>query len=140
LSSSPPDTESMDFDKTPSNEADSNNGSDEDDFTKKNQRSSVDDDNDFDNDDLDETDLRNIWRKRRKLSDHHQQSSTMQTEKTKHEQNNPNNNQTKVTNEYKNVDKHPGTNCLYVRPHDHQVPTVLPVHQDDIMVMSNRLV
>jgi hypothetical protein len=129
----------MDFDKTPSNDTD--NGSDDDDYTKKKQRSSVDDDLDFDNDDLDETGLRNIWTKRRKLTDHRQTSSSnIQTEVTKNEPNNSNSNQTKVNNEYKNVDKHPPTNCLYMRPHDHQVPTIIPVQHDDVMVMSNTLV
>jgi len=128
----------------PSNDTESTMGSDEDDFTKKKQRSSMDDDIEFDNDDLDETDPRNIWRKRRKYSDHNQMSSIMQTEVTTIEQNNSNNNnnnnQMKTTNDYKNLDKYPQTNSLYMRPHDHQVPTVLPVQHDDFMVMSSRLV
>jgi hypothetical protein len=130
----------IDFDKTPSNDTESNMGSDEDDFTKKKQRPSIDDDLDFEIDDLDETDPRNIWRKRRKYSDNQQLLTMIQTEGTRIEQNNPNNNQMKTTNDYKTVDKYPKTNCLYMRPHDHQVPTVMPVHHDDLMVMSSRLV
>jgi hypothetical protein len=130
----------MDFDKTPSNDTESNNSSDEDDLGKKKQRSSIDDDND----DLDGSDPRNIWRKRRKLSDHHQISSVVQTEKTKVvEQDNSknNNNQIKSNQDFKNIDKYPNTNYSYMRPHDHQVPSAIPIHHDDLMIMSsNRLV
>jgi hypothetical protein len=134
----------IDCDMILSNDTESTIGSDEDDFTKKKQRSSIDDDIEFDNDDLDETDPRNIWRKRRKYSDHRQMSSIMQTEVTTMEQNNSNNNnnnnQMKTTNDYKNLDKYPQSNCLYIRPHDHQVPTVIQGQHDDLMVMSSRLV
>jgi hypothetical protein len=129
----------MDFDKTPSNDAESIIGSDEEDFTKKKQRSSIDDDLDFGNDDLDETNPRNIWRKRRKFSNNHQISTMMETDITKIEQNNSNNNQINTTNDYQNVDKYPNTNSLYIRPHDHQVPTTIPGHHDDSILMANRL-
>ncbi|CAF0716398.1 unnamed protein product [Adineta steineri] len=135
LSSSPSDTDMLEFNKLYSNETESNNGSDEDDFAKKKSCPS-NDTMDFDNDDFDETDLHNIWRKRRKLSNTHQFSSTMQTD-TRTEQNNSNNTQMKNTNNYKNNNKYSNTNCLYMRPHDHQVPTILPVQHGDVMVMSN---
>jgi len=130
----------MDFDKTPSNDTESNIGSDEDDSTKKKQNLLIDDDIDYDNDDLDETNPRNIWRKRRKFSDNHQMSSMMQTETIIIEPNNSNNNQMTTTNDYKHVEKYPQTNSLYMRPYDHQVPTVIPAHHDDLMIMSTRLV
>lgn len=135
----------LDSEKTPSNDTESFIGSDEEDYSKKKQRSSIDDDIDFDNDDLDESDPRNIWRKRRKYSDNNQMSSTIQSQATTMESNNlnnlnNNNNQMKSTNDYKNLDKYPKTNCLYMRPHDHQVPTVMPVQHDDVMVMSSRFV
>jgi hypothetical protein len=138
-SSSSSDIEMIDLDKTPSNDTESNNGSDEDDYTKKKQHSSVDDDIEFENEELDGTDLRNIWRKRRNFSNN-QMSSIMQTELTTTEQNNSNNTQIQTTNDYQNIDKYPQTNSLYIRPHDHQVPTILPVQHDDLMAMSNRLV
>lgn len=65
----------MDLDKTPSNETESNNGSDDDDFSKRSSKQSADDDFDFDNDNYDESDPRNIWRKRRKVSPARQNSS-----------------------------------------------------------------
>jgi hypothetical protein len=129
----------MDFDKTPSNDAESTNESDEDDVTKKKQRP-LNDDMDYENDDSNETDLHNIWRKRRKLSNINQVSTMIPTGTTTIEQNSSNNNQTKNTNNYKNVDKYPPTNCLYMRPYDHQVPTIIPVQHDDVILMSNRLV
>jgi hypothetical protein len=130
----------MDLDKTPSNDTESTIGSDEDDLSKKKQRSFIDDDLDFDNDDLDGSDPRNIWRKRRKFIDPYQLLLNMQTEVTNIEPNNFNNNQIKPTTEHKNVDNYPKTNSLYMRPHDHQVPAAIAVQQDDLMAMSNRLV
>lgn len=130
----------MDLDKTPSNDTESTIGSDEDDLTKKKQRSFIDDDLDFDNDDLDGSDPRNIWRKRRKFIDPYQLLLNMQTEVTNIEPNNFNNNQIKTTTEHKNVDNYPKTNSLYMRPHDHQVPAAIAIQQDDLMAMSNRLV
>jgi hypothetical protein len=128
----------FDLDKTPSNDTESTIGSDEDDITKKKSRSSIDDDLDFDNDDLNGSDPRNIWRKRRKFIDPYQ--LLLQTESNESTNSNNNNNQMKTTNEYKNVDTYPKTNSLHMRPHDHQVPIVLPVQNDDLMTMSARLV
>ena len=96
---------------------------------------------DYDNEYIDETNPRNIWRKRRKLSNNHQMSSVMQTELTKIEEDNSNNNNQGQNNQnFKTYDKYPSTNTLHMRPHDHQVPTVFPMHHDDLMVMSNRFV
>lgn len=138
------DIEMLDSEKNPSVDTESFLGSDDDDFSKKKQRSSIDDDLDFDNDDLDETNPQNIWRKRRKYLDNNQMSSQMQTEITKMEtsnsNNNNNNNQMKTTNEYKNVDNNPKGNCLSMRPHDHQVPAIIPVQNDDVMILSSRFV
>ncbi len=136
-SSPSPDVEMMDFDKTPSNDTESNMGSDEDDFARKKQRSPLDDDFDFDNDNIG-SDPRTIWRKRPKFSNNNQTSSMMQTEITKMDERNPRSNQMKTTDTYKNVDKYPKTNGLYIRPYDHQVPTVIPAQRDDLMVMSSR--
>ncbi|CAF3151989.1 unnamed protein product [Rotaria sp. Silwood2] len=137
-SSSPTDIEMTDYEKTPSNDTESNNGSDEDDFTKKKLRSSMDDNFDYDNEDIDESNPRNIWRKRRKLSNNEQMPSRIQTEVTIIEPTNSNNNQIKTPIDYKNTDKYLQTNSLYMKPHDHQVPAVLPVQQDDLMTISNK--
>ncbi|CAF1129526.1 unnamed protein product [Rotaria sordida] len=72
LSLSLSDIEMTDVDKTPSNDTESSNGFDEDDFMKKKQHLPTDDENDK----LDETDPRNIWRKRRKLSNNNQIKTT----------------------------------------------------------------
>ncbi|CAF3753277.1 unnamed protein product [Rotaria sp. Silwood1] len=137
-SSSPTDIDMTDYDKTPSNETESNNGSDEDDFTKKKLRLSPDDYFDYDNEDIDESNPRNIWRKRRKLSHNDQVSSMIQTEITTIEQTNSNNNYIKTPNDYKNIDQYPQASSLYMKPHDHQVPAILSTHQDGSMIMSNK--
>jgi hypothetical protein len=145
----------MDLDKTPSNDTESTIGSDEDDLTKKKQRSFIDDDLDFDNDDLDGSDPRNIWRKRRKFTDPYQlllQAENEQTNSTNTSANtttttnnnnnntNSNNNKMKATNEYSDPGKYQQTSCSYMRPHDHQVPTVVPIQHDDSMMMATGLV
>ena len=152
FSSSPPtDIEMMDFDKTPSNDTESTLGSDDEDTTKKKQRSLIDDDFDFDNDFLNGSDPRNIWRKRRKFTDPYQlllevendqnnSTKTTTTTTTATTNNNSNNNQMKATNEYQDPSKYPQANCLYMRPHDHQVPTIVPVQHDDLMMMTTGLV
>lgn len=140
LSSSPTDIEMTNFDKTPSNDTESNNGSDEDDMTKKKQRSSIDDYADFDNEDLDETDPRNIWRKKRKLSNIDSTASVMHTDVSKGDTIISNTNQLNGTNELNKVDRYPKPNSSYLKPHDHQVPAPLPVQRDDVMLMSNKLV
>ena len=107
----------------------------------KKQQRSFNDDMEYENDDFDETDLHNIWRKRRKLNNIDQISSVMQTERaTRIEQNNSYTNQMKNTNEYKNINQYPKTNDLNMRPYDHQIPPTISVQQDDMMLMSNKLV
>ncbi|CAF1963911.1 unnamed protein product [Rotaria magnacalcarata] len=137
LSSSPADIQITDFDKTPSNDTESNNGSDEDDFIRKKHRSSVDDSLDYENEDLDETNPRNIWRKKRKLSNNDQISSVIQTDIKNTEQTNSNKNQMKTTNDFTHDDKYLQTNRLPMKPHDHQVPAMMSVQHDDLMAMSN---
>lgn len=129
-----------DFDKTPSNDTESNNGSDEDDFVKKKQRSSIDESADYENEDSDESDPRNIWRKRRKLSTNDQMSSMMHVDVEPVEQINSNANRMKSTTDYKNSDKCPQTKFSHIKPHDHQVPAMIPVQHDDLSAMSNKLV
>lgn len=143
MTSSPLDSEMLDFDKTPSNETESNLDSDDEELNKKKNRS-LDDQMDFDNDDFDETDLRNIWRKRRRISTPTQLSTmttaTTQNDRTYYEQNNPDNNQKKSSNEQKHTDKYSTTNCSYVKRFDHQVPAIVPVHHDDTMLLASGLV
>lgn len=122
-----------DFDKTPSNEAESNNGSDDDDPNKKKFRPF----DDLFDDDSNETDLHNIWRKRRRVHGTQQSTTTMPTE--------PNNSSGKQANNttaptYKHADVYPKGNCLYMRPHDHQVPALVPVQHGDGVLMVNRFV
>ncbi len=127
----------MDFDKTPSTDTESNIGSDEDELNRKKLRSSIEDDEE----DSNETNLTNIWRKRRKLS------SIIQTEITNIEQNNSSNilhdSNKKVKDEILRsnsieYEKSPNHNYLQIKPHDHQVPNFVPTFQDDL-IMSNRL-
>jgi hypothetical protein len=127
----------MDYDKTPSSDTESNIGSDEDETNRKKLRSSIEDD-----EDSNETNLKNIWRKRRKLS------SIMQTEITNIEQNNP----TQILhNPHQDIkqellrstsieyEKYPNHNCLQRKPHDHQVPNFVPTFHDDL-ITPNRLI
>jgi hypothetical protein len=125
----------MDFDKTPSTDTESNIGSDEDEINRKKLRSSIEDD-----EDSNETNLTNIWRKRRKLS------SIIQTEITNIEQNNStkilHDSNKKVKDEILRsnsieYEKSPNHNYLQIKPHDHQVPNFVPTFQDDL-IMSNR--
>ena len=144
---SPPDSDlMMDFDKTPSIDTDNMFDSDEDDATKKKQRSTMDDDFDFDFDDIDESDPRTIWRKRRKYNDFPSMSSNIQTSTMNYVQTNTSSNNQMTTtttttapttmNDYQTFDKFPPTNRLLMKPYDHQVPTVFPMGQDDVMIMS----
>jgi len=135
ISSTPSDGSMMDYDKTPSTDTESNIGSDEDEINRKKHRSSIEDD-----EDSNETNLKNIWRKRRKLS------SIMQTEITNIEQNNPlkilHDPHKKVNEELLRsnsieYEKSPNPNYPQIKPHDHQVPNFVPTFQDDL-VMSNR--
>lgn len=124
----------MDYDKTPSSDTESIIVSDEDETIRKKPRSSFDDD-----EDSNETNLTNLWRKRRKLS------STMNNEITNLEQNNP----SKILHQqFKHevlrsnsteYEKSSPQNYLPRKPHDHQVPNFAPTYQDDFM-MSNRLI
>jgi len=127
----------MDYDKTPSSDTESNIGSDEDESNRKKLRSSIEDD-----EDSNETNLRNIWKKRRKLS------TIMQTEITNIEQNNPSPShhdpyqQTKHDLLHSNsveYEKYLNQNYLQRKPHDHQVPNFVSTFQDDL-IMPNRLV
>jgi hypothetical protein len=139
----------MDLDKTPSNETESNNGSDEDDFSKKQSRPSVDEDFTFD--DYDESNPSNIWRKRRKLSGNYQMSSFMSTptysdtnrggsSTTTTTTNNPNmtSTQSKGPTNMLNTDPFATGSAPTIRPYDHQVPSNLPLLQDDVLMMSSR--
>ena len=83
----------------------------------------------------------NIWRKRRKLSDQNQMSSTIQGEVTNLEQKNSSSNQMKSAKDYQKCRKNILRQIVYTSDrNDHQVPTVVPVQHDDFMVMSNRSV
>lgn len=147
----------MDFDKTPSNEGESNHGSDEDDLTKKSSRHTYDDEFDFDFDDIDESDPRNIWRKRRKVSDYPPPSSfpSVTTNMTTGVVGataganratvqfptaviNPTINALETTSDVSHIDPYQSTTSLLTRPYDHQVPSVLPILQEDVMLMTGR--
>jgi len=163
ISSSPTDLGSMDFDKTPSNETESN-GSDDDDPTKKSSRPIYDDDFDFDPDEIDGSDPRTIWRKRRRLAEYPPTTtftapapppplpsapiittatgatvgsgriSTHFSPTPMHSNINPL--ATTTTNDVSNIDPYQRTNSLLMRPYDHQVPSNLPILQDDVMMMN----
>jgi hypothetical protein len=125
----------LDYDKNSSIDAESNIGSDDDDPVRKKPRSSIDDD-----EDSSETNLRNIWRKRQKLS------SNNQTEITNIEQNNS---PKPLQNPYRQIkqefmrsnssdyEKHSNPNYLPKRPHDHQVPNFGATYHDDL-IRANR--
>jgi hypothetical protein len=124
------------YDKTPSPDMESIIGSDEDETIRKKSRPSIDDD------DSDETNLTNIWRKRRKLS------TIIPTEITNIEQNNPieilQNSEQQYKQEFlrsnsTDYEKHLTPNYPQRRPHDHQVPNFAPTYQDDLM-LSNQSV
>ncbi len=107
-------------------------GSDEEEVARKKSRPSIDDD------DSNETNLTNIWRKRRKLS------AITPTEMTSVEQTNPtdilhNSQQQYLRSTSTDYEKHPIHNYPQRRPHDHQVPNFAPTYPDDLM-LSNRLV
>jgi hypothetical protein len=135
ISSTPSDSSRMDYDKTPSTDTESTIGSDEDESNRKKLRSSIEDD-----EDSNETNLRNIWKKRRKLS------TIMQTEITNIEQNNPSpshhdpyqqNKQELLRSNSIEYEKYLNQNYLQRKPHDHQVPNFAPTFQDDL-IMPNR--
>ena len=151
----------MDFDKTPSNES---NGSDDDDPTRKSSRAAYDDDFDFDPDEIDGSDPRSIWRKRRRVSEYPSASSYTTTTTTTTAATaaaaaaatgvtagpgrlathfspgpmHPNINQLPTTTDVSNNDPYQRANSFLLRPYDHQVPSNLPILQDDVMLMSTR--
>lgn len=143
ISSTPNDSDMLDYDKIPSIDTESNIGSDEDDRSRKKSRSSIDDEGDYENDDLDESNPRNIWKKRRKMP------PMAQSEITSVEQNNlSNSHQTSHPTSLKDdflrsnsneFEKYSNSSMLNKRPHDHQVPNFAPRAHDDIMI-SNRSV
>ncbi|CAM2697987.1 unnamed protein product [Rotaria socialis] len=139
-SSTPNDSDMIDYDKNPSIDTESNIGSDDDDTNKKKSRSYIDDDGDYENEDSNETNPRNIWKKRRKIS------PVVQTEIINVEQNKlpsplQNTSHSMKTdfmrtnsNEF---EKYSNPAMLNKRPHDHQVPSFVPRSHDDITI-SNR--
>ncbi|CAM4784235.1 unnamed protein product [Rotaria magnacalcarata] len=139
-SSTPNDSDMTDYDKNPSIDTESNIGSDDDDTNKKTSRSYIDDDGDYENEDSNETNPRNIWKKRRKIP------PIVQTEITNIEQNklpSP----LQITSHSMKADfmrtnsnefeKYSNSTVLNKRPHDHQVPNFVPRLHDDITI-SNR--
>jgi len=128
----------MDYDKTPSIDNDSNMGTDEDDSIRLKHRSSMDDDDrDYENEDSNETNPRNIWRKRRKLS------LTMQAEPSKIEPNDLPQPIHEIKQEFvrsnsTESESYPSPNPVNKRPYDHQVPSFVPTTYHDDMNISNR--
>ena len=116
----------MDFDNTPSNLTESNNGSDDDDYTRKKSRAFTDDDLFYDNDDIDESNPRNIWRKRRKVNNNESIPPTMHVGTTpidQHQLNtvlNHNTDQRRDTADANTLNTYPTTNRLLVNPYDYQ--------------------
>ena len=100
-------------------------GSDEEEVARKKSRPSIDDD------DSNETNLTNIWRKRRKLS------AITPTEISNSADILHNSQQQYLRSTSIDHEKHPGHNLPQRRPHDHQVPNFAPTYQDDLM-LSNR--
>ncbi|CAF4693729.1 unnamed protein product [Rotaria sp. Silwood1] len=134
ISSPATDSDILEYDKMSSIDTESNMGSDDDDISRKKSRSSVDDDGDFENEDSNEN-LRNIWRKRRKLT------TIIQTEITGLEQTNSPNPIHKSHHEMKQefirsnsneFEKYSNLNSLHKKLHDHQVPNFVPKFHDDL--------
>ena len=149
ISSSPFSNGSTDPDKTPSNETESNNGSDEDDYSKRQLRHSMDDDFHLDNDDFDESDPRNIWRKRRKISN--QPSASSRPNTFSHLQHSAqiansfttgnstqNGNPYQVGIEQTQTNLFSTSNRTVTRPFDHRVPLKLSNPSDDRLQMMSR--
>jgi hypothetical protein len=127
----------MDYDKTPSMDNDSNMGTDEDDSVRLKSRPSVDDDRDCENEDSNETNPRNIWRKRRKLS------PTMQTEPSNIEPNDLSQPIHEIKQEFIRSnsiesESYPSPKPVHKRPYDHQVPSFVPTTYHDDTNISNR--
>lgn len=125
----------MESDKALSTDTESNIGSDEDETIRKKPRSSIDED-----DDSNETNFKNIWRKRRKLS------TIVQTEITNLEQNSPaktlHHPHQHIKEEYlrsnsNEYEKSPHHKYLQRKPHDHQVPNFASTFPGDL-TMANR--
>ena len=125
------------LEKIPASDMESAAGSDDEETVRKKPRISVDED------DLNETNLQNIWKKRRKYS------SMLQMEITNLEQRNSplishdHHSSTKQdylhsnSNEY---EKHSTQIPPPRRPHDHQVPNFIPTYTDDPTMAANRSV
>ena len=126
MTSSPFDGASMDFDNTPSNLTESNNGSDDDDYTRKKSRAFTDDDLFYDNDDIDESNPRNIWRKRRKVTNDDPIPPTMHVKATPIERHQLNTildhhkDQRRDTTDASTLNTYPTSNQLHVNPYDYQ--------------------
>ncbi|CAF3052897.1 unnamed protein product [Rotaria sp. Silwood2] len=134
ISSPATDSDMLEYDKISSINTESNMGSDDDDTSRKKSRSSLDDDGDYENEDSSEN-IRNIWKKRQKLS------TVMQTEITSLEQtNSPNllhNSHDEMKQEFmrsnsNEFEKYSNSNNLHKRPHDHQVPNFVPRFHNDL--------
>lgn len=126
MTSSPFDGASMDFDNTPSNLTESNNDSDDDDYTRKKSRAFTDDDLFYDNDDIDESNPRNIWRKRRKVTNHDSTLTKMHVEATpidRYQLNTAldhNKDQRRETADANTLNSYSTSNRLPVNSHDYQ--------------------
>ena len=128
----------MDSIKTPAFDVESPIGSDDEETTRKKPRTSIDED------DSNETNLDNIWRKRRKYASIHQQAEITNMEQTNSPLTCPEPSPTTMKQEYlrsnsNDYEKHLTQNPLPRKPHDHQVPNFIPTFQDDLM-LTNRFV
>jgi hypothetical protein len=117
----------MDYDKTPSVDTESNIGSDEDEISREKARLSIDDTRSYENEDSNETNPRNIWRKRQKLS------SLTETEVINLEQDNSSKiKQEIIHSNPTDFEKNSNPNYSNIRPYDHQVPNFVRTFPDDL--------
>ncbi|CAF1200664.1 unnamed protein product [Adineta steineri] len=138
LPSTPSNSEMMDYDRAPSRDTESNIGSDEDDSIRMKSRTSLDDDDrDYENDDSNETNPRNIWRKRRKLSPIIQVEPTKMEPDTLPKPLHQHIKQELIRSNSVEFETYSSSNPIHKRPHDHQVPSFIPTaYQDDINILN----
>lgn len=133
IPTTPSDKDSVDYDKIPSIDSETMATSDDEDNQRRNRRGSIND-RDLHNEDFDETDPRNIWRKRRKLSLFSESEVTHLTEQqiqtTFTNKQNPNKTES-TNNNQDETNSLPSPKTPSRRPYDHQVPSFMTTSQID---------
>ena len=135
--STPCDSETMDYDKNPSIDTESNHGTDDEDSIHARPRRSMESERDYETEDLSQSSPSNIWRKRRKLS------MIPQEEPVKFEPSvfpKPIQHIKQEFTRSNSADFKPyfDPQLTPKRPHDHQVPSFIPTTYHDDMNISHR--